>query len=156
VPQSLSRILIHLTFATKNRERAIAYPDLREHLNAYVVGILRNLECPSIQVGAVIDHMHVLYLHSRTASVADAVATVKRESSAWIKTQKPEIKDPFLVKFAWQNGYAAFSVSESRVEAVRAYIANQEEHHKRLTFQEEYRKLLERHGVAFDERYVWD
>jgi REP element-mobilizing transposase RayT len=156
MPQSLSRILIHLTFSTKNRERALAYTDLREHLNAYVVGILRNLECPSIQVGSVIDHMHILYLHSRTASVADVVATVKRESSTWIKTQKPDMKDPFLVKFAWQSGYAAFSVSESNAEAVRAYIANQEEHHKRVTFQEEYRKFLEKHGVAFDERYAWD
>ena len=156
MPQSLARVLIHLTFSTKNRERSLAYPELREHLNAYVVGILRNLECPSIQVGSVIDHLHILYLQSRTVSIADVVGTVKRESSTWIKTQKPEIQDPFLVKFAWQNGYAAFSVSESNVETVQAYIANQQEHHKRMTFQEEYRKCLEKHGVRFDERYMWD
>ncbi len=156
MPQSLSRILIHATFSTKNRVRALAYPELREQLNAYAVGILRNLQCPSIQVGCVIDHMHLLFLLSRTATVADVMGTVKRESSAWIKSQKTEIKDPYLVKFAWQSGYAAFSVSESKVEAVRSYIANQEEHHKRISFQDEYRAFLTKHAVAFDERYVWD
>ena len=156
MPQSLSRIIIHLTFSTKNRDRVLAYPDVRDQLNAYIVGILRNLECPSIQVGSVIDHVHILYLHSRTASLADVVGTVKRESSAWLKTQKPDIKDPYLMKFAWQAGYAAFSVSESNVEKVREYVATQEEHHRRITFQEEYRKFLEVHGVAFDERFMWD
>ena len=156
MPQSLSHILIHLTFSTKDRVRALAYPELREALNAYTVGILRNLQCPSLQAGSVIDHMHILYVHSRTATVADVVGTVKRETSAWIKAQKPEVKDPYLVKFAWQSGYAAFSVSESAAEAVKEYIANQEEHHRRVTFQEEYRRLLEKHKVAFDERYVWD
>ena len=156
MPQSLSRILIHATFSTRDRHRSLAYPELRENLNAYTIGILRNMQCPAIQVGAVIDHMHILYLHGRTATVADVVGTVKKETSAWIKSQKPEIKDPFLMKFAWQSGYAAFSVSESGMEAVIDYILNQEQHHRRKTFQDEYREFLTRHGVAFDEKYVWD
>jgi len=156
MPQSLSRIAIHMTFSTKDRVRAVAYPELREQLNAYTVGILRNLKCPSIQVGSVIDHMHILYLQARTASVSSVAESVKTETSRWLKAQKRDVKDPYLVKFAWQKGYAAFSVSPSKIEAVREYIANQEEHHKRVTFQEEYRKFLEKSGVEYDERYVWD
>ena len=156
MPQSLSRVLIHATFSTKNRNRSLAYPELREQLNAYTVGILRNLKCPAIQVGSVIDHMHIFYLHARTATVADVLGMVKKETSAWIKTQMPDVKDPYLVKFAWQSGYAAFSVSESGVEAVVNYIRNQEEHHRRMTFQDEYRQFLTKHGVEFDEKYVWD
>jgi REP element-mobilizing transposase RayT len=154
--QSLSRILIHATFSTKLRDRSLAYPDLREHLDAYTIGILRNLECPALQVGSVIDHMHLFFLQARTAAVAEVVGIVKKETSAWIKTQNPEINDPFLAKFAWQSGYAAFSVSESGAEAVMQYIRNQEEHHRRITFQDEYRAFLTKHGVAFDEKYVWD
>jgi REP element-mobilizing transposase RayT len=156
MPQSLSKIALHLIFSTKNRVRAIAYPDLREHLDAYMVGILRNLKCPSIVTRSVIDHVHILFLLNRTATPADIVATVKRETSTWIKTQKADIKDPMLVKFAWQSGYGVFSVSESKIAAVKQYIERQEEHHERVTFQEEYREFLERHSVAYDERYVWD
>jgi len=145
-----------MTFSTKDRVRAIAYPELREQLNAYTVGILRNLKCPSIQVGSVIDHMHILYIQSRTVATSTVAEMVKKETSRWLKTQKPDVKDVYLLKFAWQNGYAAFSVSASNVEAVCKYIANQDEHHRRVTFQEEYRKLLDKHGIEYDERYVWD
>ena len=156
MPQSLSRILIHATFSTKGRERSLVYPELREQLNAYTVGILRNLQCPALQVGSVTDHMHICYQQSRTSTVADVVGVVKKETSAWIKAQKPETNDPYLVKFAWQGGYAAFSVSESNADAVIKYIRKQEQHHKRVTFQEEYKQFLEKHAVMFDERYVWD
>ncbi len=154
--QSLSRVLIHLIFGTKKRERCLAYPALREQLDAYMVGILRNIDSPALQVKSVIDHVHILYVQSRTRSVSDVVGTVKRESSAWIKTWEQDRKDPFLMKFAWQTGYAAFSVSESKVMEVKRYIQNQEEHHRRATFQDEYREFLTRHGVQFDEKYVWD
>ncbi len=156
MPQSLSRIMIHSTFSTKNRIRSLAYPELCEQLNAYTVGILRNLECPALQVGSVIDHMHIFYMHARTATVADVVGTVKKETSAWIKMQKLEANDPYLTKFTWQSGYAAFSVSASGAEAVVNYIRNQEEHHRRITFQDEYRQFLKKHEVVFDEKYVWD
>jgi len=154
--QSLSRILIHTTFSTKNRDRSLAYPELREQLNAYTVGILRNLKCPALQVGSVVDHMHICYLHARTTTVTDVVGMVKKETSAWIKMQMPEAKDPYLMKFAWQSGYAAFSVSESGAESVVNYIQNQEEHHRRMTFQDEYREFLMKHGVMFEEKYIWD
>jgi len=114
------------------------------------------MDCPAVIVGSVIDHMHALFRLSRTVTVADAVGTLKKRTSAWIKEQKPEVKDPGLAKFAWQAGYGAFSVSASKVNDVRAYIAGQEAHHRRRGFQEEYREFLTRHGVAFDERYVWD
>lgn len=145
-----------MTFSTSNRVRAIAYPELRQALNEYAGGILRNLKCPAIIVGSVIDHVHILYLQARTVATADVAETVKKETSRWIKTQKPQIKDPYLVKFAWQKGYAAFSVSESNLAAVRGYIERQEEHHHRMTFQEEYREFLKKHGVEFDERYMWE
>ena len=154
--QSLSRVIIHMIFSTKNRVRALAYPELRADLDAFAGGILRHLKCPAIIVGSVIDHMHILYIQSRTVPTATVAETVKRETSKWIKQQKAEVKDPYIVKFAWQSGYAAFSVSESNVEAVRTYIAGQEEHHKRVTFQDEYRLFLKRHAVAYDEKYVWD
>lgn len=156
MPQSLSRIALHIIFSTKNRERALAYPDLRSELDAYIVGALRNMNCPSIITKSVIDHVHILCLLHRTTTVADLVGGVKKNSSAWIKKQKPDVKDPFLIKFAWQAGYGVFSVSESKIEAVKVYIDNQEEHHKRVTFQEEYRGFLRRYNVEFDERYVWD
>jgi len=154
--QSLSRVLIHMTFSTKDRVRSIAYPDVREALNTYAGGILRNLKCPSIIVGSVTDHMHILYLQARTVTTSEVAEVVKKETSRWLKDQKPDVKDPYLVKFAWQNGYAAFSVSESNSEIVKRYIERQEEHHKRMTFQEEYRGFLKKHGMEFDEKYVWD
>ncbi len=156
MPQSLSRILVHMTFSTKDRVRAIAYPDLRADLDAFTGGILRHLKCPAIIAGSVIDHIHILYLQSRTVTTATVAETVKRETSRWIKEQRREISDPFLMKFGWQNGYAAFSVSESNVERVRAYIAGQAEHHKRVSFQDEYRAFLKKHGVEFDEKFVWE
>jgi putative transposase len=156
MPQSLSRLVVHAVFSTKNRERVFLKPVIRNALCAYAGGILRNLGCPSIVIGAAPDHMHLLFVLSRTASVADVIGTVKRETSCWIKTQEPERKYPALVKFHWQDGYGAFSVSESNRSAAQAYVEGQEQHHRRRSFQEEYRLLLEKHGVPFDERYVWD
>ena len=156
MPQSLSNLVLHLTFATKDRVRSLAYPDVRADLAGYMVGILNNIGCPSIATKVVIDHVHVLFLLSRTESVSHVVQVVKQESSAWVKGQKPELKDPYLIKFQWQAGYAVFSVSESNVAKVKAYIENQDEHHKRVTFEDEYREFLTKHGVAFDERYMWD
>ena len=156
MPQSLSQVAIHLIFSTKDRVRALTYPDLRAELDAYMVGILRNMNCPSIATRTSADHAHILYLQHRTVTTADVVAALKRDSSIWIKKQKADVKDPYLVKFAWQAGYAAFSVSESQVAPVKSYVQNQEEHHHRMTFQEEYRRFLEKHNVQYDERYVWD
>ena len=119
-------------------------------LHGYIVGILKNLECPSIQTGGVEDHVHVLFCLNRTVTQAQVVEEVKKASSKWMKDKSG------CEGFAWQAGYGAFSVSESNVETVKAYIQNQEEHHRKVTFQDEYRKFLEKHQVEWDERYVWD
>jgi len=148
--QSLARILVHLIFGTKDRAPVLA-PGVRPELQAYFVGILANLECPCMEVGCVADHAHILFVLHRTLSTADLVEEVKKGSSKWLKTRAAALRN-----FHWQNGYGAFSVSPSNEARVRAYILNQEEHHRKVTFQDEYRSFLRRHGVAFDERYVWD
>ena len=150
MPQSLAKILVHIIFSTKGRTPVIA-PEVRPELNAYVVGILRQLECPSILVNSVADHVHILCRLSKTLALAKAVEEVKKGSSKWLKTKAAGLRN-----FHWQNGYGAFSVSQSSVDEVRGYIADQEEHHRRVTFEEEFRAFLDRHGVAYDERYVWD
>ena len=141
---------------TKDRQRALAYPELRAQLEGYMVGILKNMECPSLATCAVIDHVHTLFLLSRTESIAHVVQVLKQESSKWIKQQMPGKRDVFLAKFRWQKGYRIFSVSESMIPRVRQYIETQEEHHKRCTFREEYLELLEKHNIEYDERYIWD
>ncbi|HQU45839.1 MAG TPA: IS200/IS605 family transposase [Pirellulales bacterium] len=151
MPQSLSDVLIHIVFSTKNRAPFLKSPELRERLEAYIVGTLTNLDCHSIITGSVEDHIHILCHLSRTMTIAQLVKEIKASSSAWVKEQDRRLDD-----FYWQAGYGAFSVSRSNVEQVRQYIANQEEHHRTRTFQEEFRLLLKRHGIEYDERYVWD
>jgi REP element-mobilizing transposase RayT len=150
MPQSLSRILIHLVFSTKNRECVLTQA-IQTELHPYLAGILDHIQCPSLQVGGVTDHVHLFFGLSRTRTIAEVVETVKTSSSKWIKTKAATLAD-----FHWQLGYAAFSVSQSDVEAVVAYIRTQAQHHQKMTFQDEYRRLLERYQVAFDEEYVWD
>lgn len=150
MPQSLSRILVHLVFSTKNRE-VVLNAAIQSELHPYLAGTLDGIDCPSLQVGGVENHVHLFFGLSRTRSVADVVETVKTSSSKWIKTKGVEFGG-----FHWQSGYGAFSVSQSDADAVVAYIRNQAQHHRKITFQDEYRRLLERYQVAFDERYVWD
>jgi len=150
MPQSLARVHIHLVFSTKNRETLIA--DLvRDSLHRYMASVLQNLGCAPVLINSVEDHAHLLFDLARTVSISQVVEEVKKSSSKWIKTQGQE-----FAGFAWQAGYGAFAVSESNVGTVRTYIANQREHHRTKTFQEEYRAFLERHNVTFDESYVWD
>jgi putative transposase len=150
MPQSLARLHVHLVFSTKNREPIIT-DAVRDALHSYMATVLQNLGSAPVLINSVDDHAHVLFDLSRTVSVSQAVEEVKKASSKWIKTQGAG-----FVGFSWQSGYGAFAVSESNVEAVREYIANQREHHRKKSFQEEYRQFLERHRIAFDERYVWD
>ncbi len=149
--QSLAEILVQIVFSTKNRFPFLTEKEIREEMHAYLGGICRNLGCPALIVGGVADHSHILCRLNRTLSVADFVGEVKRESSKWVKT-----KGNILTKFGWQNGYGAFSVEQSEVERVKAYIRDQERHHRTKTFQEEYRTFLKVYGIEFDERYVWD
>lgn len=150
MPQSLARLHVHLIFSTKHREPTLAN-GVRAALHAYMATVLQNFGCPALLINSVNDHAHILFELGRTASISAAVEEVKTTSSKWLKTQGME-----FTTFAWQAGYGAFSVSESNVSAVRDYIANQAEHHRVKSFQEEYRTFLAKHGVAFDERYVWD
>lgn len=149
--QSLANLLLHIIFSTKQRVPFLATHDVREAMNGYLVGTLRNLGCPSIIVGCVSDHVHILCNLSRTLTVAQLLEEAKKSSSVWIKSQHEA-----LGNFHWQGGYGAFSVSQSNVAAVKQYIADQERHHLTRSFQDEFRLFLQRHGVAFDERYVWD
>ena len=151
MPQSFARLYVHLIFSTKNRERLIT-DRVRQSLHSYMATVLQNFGSPPVLINSVEDHVHILFELGRTAAVSHAVEEVKTTSSSkWIKTQGGE-----FARFAWQSGYGAFSVSESIVRTVRDYIANQREHHRVKSFQEEYRTFLEKHGLTFDEQYVWD
>ncbi len=148
--QSLTKLIIHLIYSTKRREPDLG-DEIRDELQRYTAGILQELESPAILINSVPDHVHILYLHSKNLSVSKVVEEVKKGSSKWLKTRGPGYSG-----FHWQNGYGAFSVSQSGVAEVRKCIQAQKEHHTRKTFQEEYREFLRRYEVAFDERYVWD
>jgi REP-associated tyrosine transposase len=149
--QSLAQIYLHIVFSTKERRRYLKDPTLRQELHRYLGGTCRSLECPSLIVGGVDDHIHILCRLARTWSVSDLDRELKRESSKWLKTQSRELFD-----FHWQDGRGAFSVSPGHVEALRQYIARHEEHHKTESYQDEFRRLLEKYGIEYDERYVWD
>lgn len=148
MPQSLSKVYLHLIFSTKDREQDIL-PSQKDELHKYIGGTLNDLGCPPVIVGGMADHIHMLFLLSRTKSIADVVKTVKASTTLWYKKR-------FGREFGWQNGYAIFSVSQSVMEKVRSYIANQEEHHRHRTFQEEYRAFLDKYNLKYDEAYVWD
>jgi len=150
MPQSLAMVLVHVIFSTKERVPCIARA-IRPDLHAYLAGILRQLECIPVEVNTLADHVHILCNLARTVSIAALVEQVKKGSSKWIKPKAAALRN-----FHWQGGYGAFSVSPSMAEQVRRYILNQEEHHRKVTFQEEFRAFLDRHGVEYDERYGWD
>ena len=151
MPQSLTRILLHVVFSTKNRGEYLDTPDIRQGMCAYLAGILNSMGCTAIIVNACADHVHCLCLLSKRLTVADMLETVKKQSSRWVKT-----KGTSYAKFYGQRGYGAFSVSESNLAAVQTYIETQEQHHRRISFQDELRELFRRHNVRYDERYVWD
>jgi REP element-mobilizing transposase RayT len=146
--QSLANILVHLIFSTKHREPWI-HDEVRPQLNAYVVGTLAKHQSPSVATNSVKDHMHILFALSKAYPVSKIVEEVKTDSSRWMKEQG-------IRGFYWQNGYGAFSIGQSQVAAVKKYIARQEQHHRRVPFQEEFRQFLERYQVPYDGRYVWD
>ena len=150
MPQSLAKIYIHAIFSTKNRE-AILADDWRDELFRVLGGTANNFDCQSLIVGGVADHVHMLFQLGRTISVADAIGRIKSTTSLWVN-QTRGLPTPFH----WQGGYAAFSVSQSMVEAVREYIQAQPEHHKKQLFQDELREWLRRYEIEWDERYVWD
>jgi len=146
--QSLARNVIHLIFSTKHRYPFIT-PPVRDNLFAYLAGTLNHMRCPALRVGGVADHVHVLFVLSKTLALTRVVEELKKESSKWAKSAMHS-------KFYWQTGYGAFSVSASNEKKVDEYIANQERHHRRMSFQDEFRSFLKKHGMEYDERYLWD
>lgn len=148
--QSLVSNLVHLVYSTKHREPSIA-EEIDKSLYAYQAGIFEQWECPTIVIGGAKDHVHALFRLSKNYPLKKIVEEVKKGSSKWMKANGAKNYD-----FYWQNGYAAFSVSQSNVDVVRRYIEHQHEHHIRMSFQDELREMFKRHEVKFDERYVWD
>lgn len=150
MPQSLVKNYIHITFSTKDRYPFIDKKIARE-LFAYLAGICKNFESYPVEIGGVADHIHIVCNLSRKIPLMKLVEELKSHSSGWIKT-----KGNGYQNFYWQNGYGGFSVNPKEIEVIRQYILNQEEHHKKRTFQDEYRAFLEKNNVEYDERYVWD
>jgi len=148
--QSLSSILVHLVFSTKNREPFITRA-IEPELYPYVASIFRDLKSPTLCISGTFDHLHILFSLARTVKIAELVEEVKTSSSKWIKTKGNEFRN-----FHWQRGYGAFSIGQSQVKRVKRYILSQKEHHRRISFQDEYRAFLKSYEIEYDERYVWD
>jgi len=150
MPQSLANVLLHIVFSTKNRAPLIL-PEVEEELYCYLATACRSCRCPAHKVGGTSDHLHLLCSLARTVTIAELLEAIKADSSKWIKTKGSQ-----YAGFAWQNGYGAFSLGQSQLADVKRYIDEQKSHHRQRTFQEEFRELLKRYQVEYDERYVWD
>ena len=150
MPQALAKIYLHLIFSTKNRERSLP-DDVRDDLHSYMGGILHGLGCSPIEINTEPDHAHVLFVMTRTETISNVVGQLKKSSNDWLRNRDPQFRH-----FYWQGGYGVFSVSQSAVEEVRQYIRDQREHHKQVSFQDEFRTFLKRYEMEFDERYVWE
>jgi REP-associated tyrosine transposase len=151
MPQSLVQIYVHIVFSTKHRQPFLVDPEFRARVHAYLAGICKNQDSPSLFVGGVADHVHILCRLSKTHDISSLVRDLKRDSTNWIKVERPTLHE-----FHWQQGYGAFSASPVHVDPLKQYIAQQEEHHKKESFQDEFRRLCSKYGVEIDERYVWD
>ena len=150
MPSSYTCLHYHLVFSTKNREPMI-HSAWQDQMFAYIGGILRGEEGCLLAAGCMPDHVHLLVGISKRMAVADALRIIKSKSSKWVHETIPACSE-----FAWQEGYGAFTVSYSSLDAVREYLANQAEHHRVRTFQEEFLAMLERHGIPYDPRYIWE
>jgi REP element-mobilizing transposase RayT len=152
MPQSLANVTLHFVFSTKHRLPLLKPVSLRDELYAYMATILRNnVDSPAIIIGGVEDHVHALVNLSRSYAIKNVAQEMKTETSKWLKKQSTELHE-----FAWQTGYGVFSVSQSIVPNCKGYIAHQEAHHKRVSFQDEFRRMCKDAGIEIDERYVWD
>jgi len=161
MPQSFAASYQHLVFSTKQRAPFLRDKMLRTELHAYIGSVSKQLECPPLIVGGVEDHVHILARLGRTITLSDWAKEIKRISTIWLKEHSPAPATTMLAphslqNFSWQAGYGVFSVGQSNTEAVHEYINRQEEHHRAVTFQDEYRLLLQKHHIEWDEKYVWD
>ena len=150
MPQSLSKVYLHIVFSTKDRVEVID-DEVKTELYRYMAGILKNLECPAIKIGGAIDHIHILNVFSRKITISKMVGILKKDSSKWVKTKGEKFQN-----FHWQNGYGIFSVGQSDVDAINSYIGKQNIHHRKTTFQDELRVLFKEYNIAYDEKYIWD
>ncbi len=150
MPQSLAKNLIHLIYSTKDRAPCLT-PEIRADLFGYKAGILKEWKSPALLIGGVADHVHVLFCLSKNHALAKVIEELRKGSSKWLKTQGPEFG-----AFHWQAGYGAFSVSQSHVEQVCRSIGLQEEHHRKRSFQDEFLAFLNRYGIEYDERFLWE
>ena len=148
--QSLSKLYVHLVFSTKGRVETLPKQHLSE-INSYIAEILNRNHCPAIIIGGTANHIHILYVQSKTMSLSDIVRLVKSSSSKWINE-----KNGIFNQFAWQDGYGAFSISQSHVDSVINYIKHQKQHHEKSSFQDEFRRLCQLYGVELNEKYAWD
>jgi REP element-mobilizing transposase RayT len=146
--QSLFKVLIHVVFSTKDRADLIT-PDIEDDLFAYIQGIVENNKSKLILINGTTNHVHLLISLGKLFDVSELIGDIKRSSSKWIKPKGSP-------NFYWQRGYGVFSIGQSQVPAVTKYIANQKEHHRKISFEDEYREFLNRYEIEYDERYVWD
>src|SRR5262245_53530647 len=150
MPQSYTCLHYHFVFSTKNRDPLIS-ETIRERLRKYLARIVRGAKGIPVQIGGTDDHMHLLVTLRQERSISDFMRELKASSSRWVHDTFPDRSD-----FAWQTGYGAFTVSHSQLDVLKAYIQNQDAHHKKKSYQDEFRALLVKHGIEFDERYLWD
>jgi len=148
--QTLTNLLVHLVFSTKNRERLIT-PEIEPELFAYFGGILKNHQSRLLDGGGTDDHVHLLVSQSKNIALSKLLKEVKADSSSWIKSKGREFRN-----FYWQDGYGAFSFGQKDLAGLKAYVASQKEHHKKWSFKDELIYILEENGVEYDERYLWN
>ena len=148
--QSLAKILTHIVFSTKKRQHWL-HKEICKELYPYINKILENQKCHSYQIGGISDHIHIVCALGKTVSASKLIEEIKTSTSKWIKT-----KDESFANFYWQNGYGIFSVSQTHLDALNNYVANQEINHKTSIFQDEFIRLLQKNNVAYDEKYLWD
>ena len=147
MPQSLVKVLVHVIFSTKNRVGLIE-PKIEDLLFSYVHGIVENNKSKLVLAGGTSNHVHLLISLGKTVDVSQLIGDIKRDSSSWMKQHRKD--------FYWQEGYGAFSIGQSQVPSVMKYIANQKQHHAKQEYKEEFRGLLKKYEVDYDERFVWD
>jgi putative transposase len=146
MPHTFTSLLTHVVFSTKDRAPLIK-AEFRSHLHAYLGGIVREMQGTAFNINDTADHVHLLIALPTTIALSDVMRVLKTNSSRWVNEEK-------RTPFAWQAGYGAFSVSRSNARAVAEYIARQEEHHRRISFREEFIAFLRKHEIEFDERYI--
>lgn len=151
MPQSASKIWVHLIFSTRDQLKFLVDSEIRREAHACLNTILCSYDCPTLAVGGAEDHVHALLALSETYPVETIVEHLKQNSARWIKSYGPALSN-----FDWQEGYGVFSVGHFQLDDVKNQILAQEEHHRTVTFEDEYRRLLSKHQLPFDERDVWD